>query len=162
MTGHFNSAWLKTSKLCPSDNSISMSTRSGVGFLFSRNIPIDAQGKGNNFNPQFFPVAAVNWLETHPQSGHVFNEFDWGGYMLYQLWPQYQIFMDGHTHIYGETLTREYEQVLSQKGDWESVLVKNEVTWAFIRTDSTLAQTLEKLNWQPIYQDKTAVILTRP
>lgn len=133
-----------------------------VALLFKLNIPIDVTSKGNAFSPQFFPVEAVAWLKSNPQSGHVFNEFDWGGYMLLNLWPQYQIFMDGHTHIYGEKLTREYEQVITLNNNWESILDKYEVTWAIVRDQTPIAKALENNGWVILYQDKTAIILHRP
>jgi len=130
-----------------------------VALLFKFNIPIDAGNKGNAFSSQFFPVEAVTWLESHPQSGHVFNEFDWGGYMLLKLWPAHPIFMDGHTHIYGEKLTREYEQVVTLSDNWESILDKYQVTWAIVRAQSSIARALENNGWVILYQDKTAIIL---
>jgi hypothetical protein len=133
-----------------------------VAILFKSNIPIDAENKGNTFDPQFFPVQAVTWLQSHPQSGHVFNEFDWGGYMLLRLWPGQQIFMDGHTHIYGEKLTREYEQVISLGDDWESIFDKYQIVWAIIRVQSPVVKALESEGWSNLYQDKTAIILHRP
>jgi len=133
-----------------------------VALLFKLNIPIDVASKGNAFSPQFFPVEAVTWLESNPQTGHVFNEFDWGGYMLFMLWPDYQIFMDGHTHIYGEELTREYEQVITPNGDWKSVFEKYQVAWAIVRTQSPVGKMLESEKWKIIYEDKTAVILLKP
>ncbi len=133
-----------------------------VALLFNLNVPIDVTSKGNAFSPQFFPVDAVTWLESNPQSGRVFNEFDWGGYMLFKLWPQYEIFMDGHTHIYGEKLTREYEQVITLSDNWESILGKYQVTWAIVRAQSLIARALESEGWKSLYQDKTANILHRP
>ena len=130
-----------------------------VAYFFKLNLPIDVTGKGNAFSPQFFPVEAVTWLESNPQSGHVFNEFDWGGYMLLNLWPQYQIFMDGHTHIYGEDLTREYEQVVTLNDNWASILDKYQVSWALVRAQSSIARALENNGWAILYQDKTAIIL---
>lgn len=130
-----------------------------VAYFFKLNLPIDVTGKGNAFSPQFFPVDAVTWLESNPQSGHVFNEFDWGGYMLLNLWPQYQIFMDGHTHIYGEDLTREYEQVVTLNDNWESILDKYQVAWVIVRAQSSIAKALENNGWAILYQDKTTVIL---
>jgi len=130
--------------------------------LFKFNIPIDPNNKGNKFDPQFFPVEAVGWLKTNPQSGHVFNEFDWGGYMLFKLWPDQQIFMDGHTHIYGEKLTREYEQVITLSDGWEKVLDKYQVTWAIVRVNSDIARALNTMGWKNLYQDKTAIILSKP
>ena len=92
-----------------------------VILLFRSNISIDPAGKGNMFDQNFFPVQAISWLDSHPQNGHMFNEFDWGGYILLRLWPDYPIFMDGHTHIYGEALTREYEQIITLNKGWEDV-----------------------------------------
>jgi hypothetical protein len=123
---------------------------------------LDPQAQGNVFDQRFFPVEAVSWLEKHPQSGHMFNEFDWGGYLLLNLWPNQQIFMDGHTHIYGEALTREYEQVISQGNGWEEVLNKYDVNWIIIRVNTSLASELaSSAGWKSAYQDKTAIIFVR-
>lgn len=123
---------------------------------------LDAQGKGNVFDARFFPVESVSWLETHPQAGHMFNEFDWGGYLLLKLWPKQQIFMDGHTHIYGEVLTREYEQVISLRSDWEKILQKYDVRWAILRINTPLANAISSsTSWTPVHKDKTAIIFVR-
>ena len=121
---------------------------------------IDIEGRGNVFDKSFFPVEAVAWLETHPQSGHMFNEFDWGGYLLLMLWPEQQIFMDGHTHIYGETLTREYEQVITLSTGWEEILEKYDVKWVIMRRNAPLVKALSTSdNWKIAYKDSTAAIL---
>ncbi len=133
-----------------------------LAMLFKSNIPIDAGNKGNAFDSQFFPVEAVTWLQSNPQSGHVFNEFDWGGYILLRLWPNQQIFMDGHTHIYGEKLTREYEQVITLSQDWKSIFDKYQITWAIIRSRSPVAKALESEGWRSLYQDETVIILHHP
>jgi hypothetical protein len=133
-----------------------------VALLFYSGTPIDAQGKGNRFDNGFFPVQAVDWLNSHPQSGHMFNEFDWGGYLLLKLKPRQQIFMDGHTHIYGEALTREYETVVTLGKDWEKIFDKYQIEWAILRGSAPIAGALEKLGWEILYQDDTAVILHKP
>jgi hypothetical protein len=133
-----------------------------AALLLTSGDTLDPQGKGNVFDEHFFPVGAVSWLETHPQNGHMFNEFDWGGYLLLKLWPSYQIFMDGHTHIYGEALTREYEQVLTQGDGWQKILNKYDVRWAIIRVNTPLARTLSlSSDWTPVYKDQTAIIFIR-
>jgi hypothetical protein len=127
--------------------------------LFQLNVSIDPAGKGNVFDSKFFPVDALNWLDAHPQSGYMFNEFDWGGYILLRSWPKYPIFMDGHTHIYGEALTREYEEVIRLSEGWEEVFEKYHVEWAILRAQSAVAENLEEHGWQVLYQDETAIIL---
>jgi hypothetical protein len=133
----------------------------GTTLLLHRGVRLDPQGRGNNFDSRFFPVQAVDWLEAHPQSGHLLNEFDWGGYLLLRLWPPQQIFMDGHTHIYGESLTREYERVIAVAPGWEEVLEKYDITWAILRSGSPTAEQLSAQGWSELYRDETAVILRR-
>ena len=132
-----------------------------VTVLFKAGRAIDPANKGNVFATNFFPVQAVNWLNSHPQKGHMFNEFDWGGYLLLKLSPRQQIFMDGHTHIYGEALTREYETVLNPGKGWEKIFEKYEITWAIIRRGRLLAGELIAQGWEPVYQDETTIVLIR-
>ncbi|MEO5887450.1 MAG: hypothetical protein ABIQ77_07295 [Anaerolineales bacterium] len=133
-----------------------------VTALFQSGKTIDPQSRGNAFDERFFPVQATAWLESHPQSGHMFNEFDWGGYLLLNLWPAQQIFMDGHTHIYGEELTREYEQVVTLSPGWENILTKYNIEWVIMRANASLINALSSSgNWSIAYQDETATILIR-
>lgn len=122
---------------------------------------IDSAGAGNIFDKRFFPVEAADWLETHPQTGHMFNEFDWGGYLLLRFWPNQQIFMDGHTHIYGESLTREYENVITMRPGWEEIFKQYNITWAIVRPHLPLAQKLIAQGWETAYEDQTAILLVK-
>jgi hypothetical protein len=133
----------------------------GVTLLLASGRTIDANRKGNTFDERFFPVHAVNWLNSNPQDGHMLNEFDWGGYLLLKMFPRQQIFMDGHTHIYGEALTREYEEVMTLQQNWQEILDKYQITWAIVRTESQIAHALEHNGWNVIYSDETAVILKK-
>jgi len=133
-----------------------------VAMLFNSGHAIDPKNQGNVFDERFFPVKATIWLQHHSQRGHMFNEFDWGGYLLLELWPAYQIFMDGHTHIYGEELTREYERVITLSAGWEEILAKYDVAWAIVRANAPLERALSASgNWVIVYRDQTAIILTR-
>jgi hypothetical protein len=120
---------------------------------------IDPARRRNIFDARFFPVRAADWLETHPQTGHMFNAFDWGGYLLFRLWPEQQIFMDGHTHIYGEALTREYEQVIEAQIGWQEVFQRYKITWVIVPGHWKLAQELIGQGWEIVYEDQTAIIL---
>jgi hypothetical protein len=129
--------------------------------LLSLGVSLAFDGQPYQFLPERFPVVAVDWLETNPPQGRMFNEFDWGGYLLYRLWPEQKIFMDGHTHIYGDTLSREYVVVLACAPGWEAILEKYQVEWAILRADNLLAVALQQSGWRETYRDETAVVLTR-
>ena len=119
-------------------------------------------GGTNQFNPATFPVAAVDWLERHPQKGEMFNYFPWGGYLLYREWPNLRVFIDGQTDFYGESLTRTYEQVLTAGDGWQAVLDRYQVGWVILPPGEALVHELGRLpGWETVYQDQTAVILSR-
>jgi len=114
----------------------------------------------NRFSPRIFPVQAVNWLDNNPQSGNMFNAFDWGGYLLLRLWPDHKTFIDSQTDVRGE-VTREYEKIVTQAEGWQATLEQYAVQWAIIPPDWPLAGALAAEGWQEIYRDGTAVILVR-
>ena len=122
---------------------------------------LDKSARPYQFLPEQFPVAAVDWLEANPPQGRMFNEFDWGGYLLYRLWPEQKIFMDGHTHIYGDDLSREYAAIMSRAPGWEGILEKYQTEWVILRVDNPLTISLIEAGWREIYRDETAVILKR-
>jgi len=123
---------------------------------------LDFGGSGNQFDPEIFPVDAVNWIVSNPQSGNIFNYFPWGGYLLYRLWPQELVFIDGQTDFYGENLTREYEQIITNQPGTPDLLSKYQVSWALLPRDTLIAKSLKNdLDWTMVYEDKVAVILVR-
>ncbi len=132
-----------------------------IAFTFTRDLRLDSAQLGNHYDPAVFPVNAVNWLEENPQKGNVFNYFSWGGYLLYREWPHQLVFIDGQTDFYGETLTREYERVISVSNGWKNILIKYDVAWVIIPSDSILADKLGEQGWQELYRDATATILKK-
>lgn len=114
----------------------------------------------NRFEPTVFPVDAVHWLESHPQNGRMFNAFDWGGYILFHLWPEQKVFIESQGDLTGE-LTRQYETVISLREGWQEIFTQYNIAWAIIPSESPLAKELEIEGWESAYQDQTAVILVR-
>ena len=132
------------------------------GLVLWWGIPIDEKGTGNIFLPDKMPVQAVDWLEKNPQEGKMFNQFVWGGYILYRMWPAETVFIDGQTDFYGETLMREYIEVITLSEGWEDILERHDVSWMLIPRHEILANRLYTVDdWTAIYEDETAVIFRR-
>jgi len=134
------------------------------GFVLWRGIPVDEKGTGNVFQPDKMPVQAVDWLEQNPQDGKMFNDFAWGGYILYRMWPRQTVFIDGQADFYGEVLFREYLEVVSMSADWEAILDKHGVSWIIVERSGLLGTHLlsdENDPWNLIYEDNTTVIFSR-
>lgn len=131
-------------------------------WLTAQGLSLDPRGRAYGFDPQKFPVAALSWLENHPPQGRMVNEFDWGGYLLLQLWPEQQIFMDGHTHIYGEQKTLEYATLINAEPGWQEILTRYSIRWAILKPSTPLHAALLASGWREAYRDETALILIRP
>ncbi len=114
------------------------------------------------FSPQVFPVDAVNWLESHPVQGNMYTDFNWGGYLLYRLWPTQHVFIDSQSDFYGEQFTRQYADILNGAPKWGEELAQYNVTWMIVPKDAGIAQAAESdPNWQIIYQDSLTIIFER-
>ncbi|GAB4494038.1 MAG: hypothetical protein Fur0016_30750 [Anaerolineales bacterium] len=114
----------------------------------------------NRFSPKMFPVQATNWLENNPQTGNMFNAFDWGGYLLWRLWPTHLTFIDSQTDVRGD-VSREYEKIITLSDNWQQTLQKYSVQWVIIPPNWPLAKALLAEGWRQIYRDETTTIFTR-
>lgn len=128
----------------------------------SLGLSFDRSGEAYAFDPEVFPVAAVDWLEQNPQAGEMFNESVWGGYLQYRLWPEKLVFIDSNSDFYGEEFVRQYMQVIMMEEGWEGVLEEYDVTWAILPQERRVANALvDDMGWEMIYEDDTTVILRR-
>jgi len=116
----------------------------------------------NTFSEQVFPVQAVNWIEYHPLKGNMFNDFNWGGYLLFRLWPGQRVFIDSQSDFYGEAFTRQYADILNGDGDWDTELRQYNVSWIIVSPQAGLAKSAEtSFYWKIAYKDPVAVIYVR-
>ena len=133
-----------------------------TGLLLMTGIKLDSRQQGNQFLPEIFPVEAVAFMEENLPGGNGFNYFPWGGYLLYRLWPEKLVFIDGQTDFYGEELTREYEKVITLSGGWEETLHKYQVEYVLMPTGSDLVYQLRGENgWKVQFEDETATLLLK-
>lgn len=116
----------------------------------------------HDFNPKIKPVAAVQFLKQVPVQGNMFNNDEFGDYLIYRAWPDYKVFFDGRSDMYGTAMLKEYMKVRSFKDGWEDIFRKYNITWVFFDADSPLARYLrDRKDWVAIYQDKVAVIFVK-
>jgi hypothetical protein len=115
----------------------------------------------SGFDPRVFPVEAIARARSARLPGNLFNEFAWGGYVLY-AWPEQRVFIDGQTDFYGETLTREYADLRAARGEWEARLNERAINLIVLPPDAPLVGRLSHASgWTVWYADRTATVLTR-
>jgi hypothetical protein len=110
-----------------------------------------------------FPVAAVQFVTTHPQavSGEMFNDYGWGGYLMLLL-PDHKVFVDGRNDFYGAGLIQDFVDVNKLHPDWEAVLHRYGVGWTILPRDHPLNILLAlHKDWSAAYTDDVTAIYTR-
>ncbi len=108
-----------------------------------------------------FPARAVAFLQTHPPSGRIFNHYDWGGYLIWKLYPSTPVFIDGRADLYGQQLFDQFAETYQLKGDWQQTLEQWSIDTVIVPPDSPLATGLRSSpGWTVSYEDPQAVVLT--
>jgi len=109
-----------------------------------------------------FPVEALAWLEQHQPSPNLYNTYDWGGYLIWRLYPQYRVFIDGRADLYGDAFIEEFLSIYRAQAGWEKQLEHYEVRTVLIQPSALLAQALQQSDaWTKAYEDEIAVIFIR-
>ncbi|HEY8258582.1 MAG TPA: hypothetical protein VIG08_13080, partial [Gemmatimonadales bacterium] len=114
-----------------------------------------------SFDPNVFPVVATEKARAASLTGRIYNDFIWGGYLLF-AWPEQKVFIDGQTDFYGEELTRTHNEIGSVVPGWRDLLAKWKVDLVMVPGQATMAHELVRDgNWNIWYCDSTAVILQK-
>lgn len=122
----------------------------------------DARGAGNVFMDSALPVRAADKIAAAPPPGKMFNEYTWGGYLLYRLYPAQRVFIDGDNDFYGEGLVRDYLDIVNAQPGWQEKLKQYDVGWVIISPQRALARELTQSGeWVEWYSDAEAVVWVR-
>jgi hypothetical protein len=108
-----------------------------------------------------YPVAAAGVVAAMPAPVRVFNEFEWGGYMIESV-PRHAVFIDGRADMYRERVFDDYMAISRLSPGWRDRLDCYGADVALIRTDSPLAEALAyEPDWRPVHRDELAMVYTR-
>ena len=111
---------------------------------------------------QQFPEKAVEALRSRASGGEVFAYYDWGGYTIYKLYPEYRVFVDGRADLYGDDLLRQFQTAVQLRTGWREVLDRWNVRTVLLPPYCALAQALVlDPNWHLEYGDSQALLLLR-
>jgi hypothetical protein len=112
------------------------------------------------FSPATFPVQMMSGAGSE-QSGKIFNEMEWGGYLLYEH-PEIPIFLDGHADFFGEELVREYVTVRQGYAGWNEILDHYGVDWTLTRRSAPVNQLLDiSPEWELVARDHASALFRR-
>lgn len=123
----------------------------------------------------YYPVFAKEFVKQTNLQGNMFNEYGFGGYLLYYLYPQQKVFYDGRTDIYlcceiPETLELarqkhlpddKYRKVIDELFD------KHKISYAIFKTEkSSLSRKISRVlnndpTWSLVFWDDYSQIFVK-
>ena len=121
-----------------------------------------------------YPSGAAEFLRAHHLTGPIFNTYEYGGYLIWKMWPQERVFIDGRSlseslfQDYGRILYNVEEaggksapQLLDQYGIQTIVMNTFEYSQGLVyRLAPSLADP-RQTEWKLVYDDPTAIVLMR-
>ena len=108
------------------------------------------------------PVEAVNFLKKVSLNGNMFNDDEFGDYIIYSAHSHYKVFIDSRVDMYGIDQFKDYLTMLYFKPGWEKIIEKYKINWVILDSDSILSRYLvERKDWRLIYSDEVANIFVR-
>ena len=121
-----------------------------------------------------FPTGAAEFFRSHGLTQRMFNTYEYGGYLIWKLWPQERVFIDGRA--LSESLFADYGRILYFAGDSNGksaaqlleqygieVIVMNtfEHSSGVAHTLAPALAEAENQQWKLVYADATAVVFMR-
>lgn len=108
-----------------------------------------------------FPVAALDYADRVGARGPIFNQYEFGGYLIWRDYPARRVFIDGRAEVYGDHLLTDYFNVVSLSDPRLAVLDRYQVRTVILRDGSPLGAYLSASGWQRPYRDGVADVYTR-
>jgi len=122
---------------------------------------------------RWYPSGAVEFIRKNAPQSNMFNQFNWGGYLIWTLGPRYKTFVDGRCT--SENAFLHYEYILTAVEDadtahplWKRLLDAYKVNLILVSAVSTagvIHPLVDKLyvnpEWELVFKDGKSLIFLR-
>jgi hypothetical protein len=114
-----------------------------------------------------YPIQAAEFVEENRLPKNLYNTYEWGGYLMWTLFPEYQVFWDARQD--SPEMYRLGWQVMAGKPGWEEILARFEVNTVVSKgcTVDTgqhyplLDRLRESPEWTLVFTDGAAMVFVR-
>ena len=121
-----------------------------------------AVGRVGEVFAEDFPVQALQVVRERNLQGHMFNTYHWGGYLIWHLWPEQKVFIDGRADVMGRELMMDWIRAHKLEPGWREVLDRYDVQWVIITVHSPLCRALRiSPDFELIHADDNAELFVR-
>jgi hypothetical protein len=114
-----------------------------------------------------YPVGAANFVASNSLPGNLYNSYDWGGYLMWQLYPKYLVFVDGRST--SARFFRQSSVIDAADAGWRGYLDENSVNTIITRTSfydtgepvSLVFSLAKDKDWTLTFADGVSLVFVR-
>ncbi len=116
------------------------------------------------------PVQAVDFILAEGIRGPVFNMYNEGGYLIWRLWPEQKVFIDGRSEIYKGQPLKDYVTMIGFGRGWQELVnEKYKINYALLPLAPSSANRFARIatiqlldnGFKIVYMDDAYIILLR-
>ena len=117
-------------------------------FLFVKVVGFSKQSLNNGY----LPIQAVNFIEKEELRGPMYN-LEMGGYLIWRLWPEQKVFMDGRNEVYAGKPVEDYIKIAKTEGDWANLIDEYNINYFILWYREPLYNLVAKM--EPLIKEKS-------
>ncbi len=93
------------------------------------------------YTHHFFPLNNIKRIQE--EEGKIFNEYKWGGYLIFSCYPKKKVFIDGRAEVYRKKGTlNDCITLVNAHDGWESLIKKYSISLLLLDKNSPLSKVL--------------------
>lgn len=111
----------------------------------------------------YYPIGAIEYIKTHGLKGNILPQFSWGEFIIWTLYPQCRVAMDGrYETVYQEDLRMEFWDFQYGRDGWRRFLYKYLHDMIVIKSNSRIHKLLRnEPSWKEAYVDVGCVVFLK-
>lgn len=108
-----------------------------------------------------YPVTAIYVADLKGLPGPLYNDYDWGGFLIWNL-PRLPVSMDGRANLHGDERIERSSRTWNGKSDWMDDPDLKQASLVIGNRDKPLSSLLRQDNkYKVVYEDNTAILFQR-
>jgi Flp pilus assembly protein TadD len=140
--------------------------------VFARgvNVGSDVRKPAFGYDRRIFPAKAADFVARNRIQGNIFSTMEYGGYFIWRLYPEHQVFIDGRLDVYGPSMFETYGRMFWSAPVFDTMVQKYDITCCVLPqppsntavTQNYIGRTLaRRSDWSLVYWDDLALIYLR-
>ena len=109
-----------------------------------------------------YPERGAGVISACYPGARMYNFYGWGGYLIWRLYPEQRVFIDGRADLHGAQMLTDYVTVARLRPGWDAVLEGRGVDLVIFEKDAPLSVALRfHPEWQEAFEGPVEAVFVR-